>query len=241
MGIRIGLSLFLIFSCPVFSQVKKGDTYPKHKIRFDSTYGIQLYEKMNFALGGDSVRYDKKGYSASGWYEDFYESGVLLHKGYYAEGALKTYQNYYDNGQLERLFKSDYNKANMTIYYRDGKVKADIVYSNGETIRETDYHANGQVEFVEEYDKNGLFVKNNFYNADGTPVSTFELIEPKKSVYEKKEYHENGKLKETGKMNYNKGAGDYQKEGKWLVYDENGKLSAEEIYSKGELADQKKF
>lgn len=238
---RFVLLITLMFSLSVQAQIRKGDTYALAKVKYDSAYGITMYEKMNFALGGDSVRYDKKGYSATGWYEDYYEGGALLHKGYYAEGALKTYQNFYGNGQVERIFKSDYNKSSMKIYYQDGKMRADIEYSGGNVIKETDYYPNGQVEFVEEYNKDGLFVRNNFYAENGKPTSTLELTDPKKLHYEKKEYHDNGNLKEVGKLVYSKGAGDYQKEGKWLTYDESGKAILEVIYSKGEVASEKKL
>ncbi|MCC7303519.1 MAG: hypothetical protein IT233_12840 [Bacteroidia bacterium] len=238
-----GLILFssLLLTLTAMSQVRKGDTYPVAKVKYDSAYGLVMYEKMNFSLGGDSVRYDKKGYSATGWYEDYYEGGAVLHKGYYAEGALKTYQNFYSNGQVERIFKSDYNKSSMKIYYSDGKMKADIEYSGANVIKEADYYPNGQMEFIEEYNKDGIFIRNNFYNENGKPTSTLELLEPKKLVYEKKEYHDNGNIKEAGKVVYNKGAGDYQREGKWLVYDENGKAVTEVLYSKGEVASERKL
>ena len=241
--LRIILILFFMITGKeklVYAQVKKDNIYPENKVRYDSTYGITMYEKLNFALGGDSVRYDKKGYSANGWYEDYYENGKLLHKGYYAEGTLKTYQNFYANGQMERMFKSDYLKATMINYYKNGQVRSEIVYSNGNVIKETDYYENGKIEFEEEFDKNGRFIKSNFYEEDGKPTSTLVLMNPKKYIYEKKEYHENGKLKEEGTVVYFSKAGDYQKDGKWLVYDETGKLIAEQLFVKGNLASEKK-
>src|ERR1700761_8863869 len=57
----------------------------------DSAYGITLFDKMAPSLGGDSVRYDKKGYSAQGWQEDYYMSGKLLHKGFYVDGELRAF------------------------------------------------------------------------------------------------------------------------------------------------------
>lgn len=235
------LFFLCLLSASLSAQIKKGDTYPVAKIKVDSTYGIVLYEKLNFTLGGDSIRYDKKGYSAAGWYEDYYENGKLLHKGYYADGNLRTYQNFYDNGQVERAFKTDYNKSNMKIYYRDGKPRAEIDYVNGNTVKETDYYPNGQIEFVEEYNKDGQFVRNNFYSPDGKPQSLLELVDAKKLIYTKKEYHENGNLKEEGRMIFSKAAGDYQKDGKWTVFDETGKPIAEQNWAKGELANEKKL
>jgi antitoxin component YwqK of YwqJK toxin-antitoxin module len=235
------IPLLCLVTAGLCAQVKKGDTYPSLKVKVDSTYGITLYEKLNFSLGGDSIRYDKKGYSAAGWYEDYYENGKLLHKGYYADGNLRTYQNFYDNGQLERSFKTDYNKSSMKIYYRDGKTRAEIDYVNGNTVKETDYYPNGSVEFVEEYNKDGQFIRNNFYSPDGKPLSLLEIIDPKKLIYAKKEYHENGQIKEEGTMIYSKAAGDYQKDGKWIIYDESGKAVAEQNWAKGEMANEKKL
>ncbi|MEW6470487.1 MAG: hypothetical protein AB1458_16365 [Bacteroidota bacterium] len=227
------------FISPVLAQVKKGDTYKS--LPYDSTYGITRYEKLNFYLGGDSVRYDKKGYSASGWYEDYYENGQVCHKGYYVEGHLKVYTNYFPDGKVERTFKSEFNKASMKIYWPNGNPHAEIEYLNGVAMKETDYYENGQMEFQEEYNKDGQYIIRKFFYPDGSPQSLLELIDPKKKLYASKEYHDNGNPKEIGQMVYKPGAGDYQKEGKWLIYDESGKLVLEQFYSKGELANEKKF
>ena len=48
----------------------------------------------------------KKVYAVNGWKEDHYSTGELLHKGYYIEGQLKVYKNFYPNGNIERNFKA---------------------------------------------------------------------------------------------------------------------------------------
>lgn len=235
------LSIFIL-STLFFSasaQVKKGDTYTTLPV--DSEYGIVKYEKLNFYLGGDSVRYDKKGYSASGWYEDYYENGKVCHKGYYVEGHLKVYTNYYSDGKMERSFKSEFTKGNMKTYWPNGNPHADIEYLGGVSMRETDYYQNGQVEFSEEYNKDGQYILRKFFYEDGSPESLLELIDPKKKIYSSKEYFDNGNLKEVGQVVYKSASGDYVKEGKWLIYDESGKLVAEQLFSKGEIASEKKF
>jgi antitoxin component YwqK of YwqJK toxin-antitoxin module len=228
---------------PGIGQIRKGSTYKV--VPYDSTYGILMYEKLNFYLGGDSVRYDVKGYSASGWYEDYWEGGQVLHKGYYVEGHLKVYKNFYEHGQVEREFKSEFNKGSMNIYYPSGKPRAQIEYESksgqAEVIRETDYFENGQVEFTEEYDKDGVYVVRNFFFENGKPQSSLQVADPKKKLYDSKEYFENGNIKEQGQLHYNKGIGDFQKEGKWQEYDKDGKLIAERVYSKGDLASEKTF
>lgn len=203
-------------------------------------YGIKLYDRLNYLLGGDSIRYDQqKGYAASGWREDKYENGQLLHKGYYEEGKLKIYKNYFDNGQLERTFyvKPNPNFFTMKVYYKDGKQRSEIEYKDGAPQKWQDWYPNGQLEFIEEYDKDlEYFIQQKSYLQDGTPQAIMELIDEKKKIYSKKEYHQNGKIKEEGNLVFDKGAGDYRKDGVWKVYDETGKLIEENIYVKGELS-----
>lgn len=203
----------------------------------DSIYGINYYEPLNFQTGGDSVRYDKKGYSAVGWYKDYYENGKLLHKGYYVDGQLKIYKNYWDNDTLEREFRiSDLSKCRMLIYYKTGKLKSDITYYKGNTIKWEDFYPNGQLEFIEEYDKNmEYYIQNKTFAEDGTPQMSLDLTDEKKKLYIKKEYHPNGKLKEEGPIRLNVSIHDYQKDGLWKIYDETGMLTSEETYVYGEL------
>src|SRR5689334_12695522 len=93
-------AFFLLISGFGYAQVKKGDTR-EFKAVYDSTYGINIYEALNMNTGGDSTRNDVKGYALQGWMEDFYPDGKVLHKGYYIDGQLKAYKNFYPNGQLE--------------------------------------------------------------------------------------------------------------------------------------------
>lgn len=203
---------------------------------YDSTYGINIYEKLNANIGGDSVRNDKKGYACQGWVEDHYESGKLLHKGYYVDGTLRIYKNYYENGKLERSFKvNDLRRCTMVLHYPDSVLKSEIVYYNGQVQKEDDYYPNGKLEYSEESEKNMIYlVHRKSFQPDGTPESIFEVVDAKKKVYLKREYYPNGKLKEEGPMVFDKASIDYRKEGKWKVYDEKGKETIEQ-YQGGEL------
>ena len=51
-------------------QIPQAKKYKFQEV-YDSTYGINIYEKLNFGLGGDSIRNDKKGYACQGWVEDY--------------------------------------------------------------------------------------------------------------------------------------------------------------------------
>ena len=231
--------LFLIISFFIadisFAQVKRGETY-EFKDVYDSAYGITIYEALNMGTGGDSTRNDAKGYAAQGWFEDFYPNDQTLHKGYYIDGQLKAYKNFFPNGQLEREFKmTDLNKSAMNVFYQDGKTRSVISYVDKNVVKEEDYYPSGQLEYVEEYDKKGeYYLQRKFFSPNGKPTSTLEITDQKRKVYSSKEYYDNGNLKEEGPMVYNEGIGDYQKNGKWKFYNEDGSLKEEKSFAKGE-------
>lgn len=247
MTVTRSLLLLLLTVCVYNAQAQPFLTAPKKYKEtdiLDPEYGIRIYEKLNFLLGGDSVRYDQnKGYAANGWREDYYENGQLLHKGYYQEGQLKIYKNFFDNGQLERSFfiKPNPTQYNMKIFYKDGKPRSEVDYSKGAAQKSQEWYPNGQLSYIEEYDKDiEYFIQNKTYQENGTPISILEIVDEKKKIYSKKEYHPNGKIKEEGTIRYDKLAADYHKDGKWLVYDESGKLIEEDTYVKGELSNTEK-
>ncbi len=221
-------------------QIIKGDsktpkTYTEKEV-LDPDYGIKKYDKLNFMTGGDSVRNGPKGYACQGWFEDNYTSGKILHRGFYVDGQLKIYKNYYDNGQLEREFKiTDLKRATMKIFFKDGKPKADIEYYDGSTLKEQDYYSNGQLKYAEEHTKNmECLIQLNSFAEDGKPQSLFELTDKKKKLYYKKEFNENNTIKEEGPMRYSSDILDYVKEGTWKFYDENGNFKSTDNYVNGQ-------
>lgn len=217
-----------------FGQIPQATKYNPAKV-IDPVYGIKMYEKLNFTIGGDSVRNDKKGYACQGWVQDTYESGAIIHKGYYEDGHLTGYKNFYENGTVERSFKlTEYKRCNMQVFYPDGKLKSEVNYYDGAPQLWTDYYANGQIEYIEENSKKMEYlVQRKSYSEDGKPQEIFELIDPKKRIYSKKEYYENGNIKSEGLMKYSPSAMDYQKNGVWKEYDESGK-GKEENWVNGE-------
>ena len=214
------------------SQVKK---YTPEEI-IDPDYGIVRYNKLVSIIGGDSMRYTKDGYNAQGWQEDYYVSGKLLHKGFYSDGFIKVFKNYYENGQVERSFTStDLKHAKLEIYYDDGKVRSTINYYEGNAQNQYDFFRNGLPEYIEENDKNIEFLfKRNSYFENGLPESIFELLDKKTKKYIKKEFYVNGRVKEEGTMFFRKDLGDYLKDGEWIYYDEKGNISKKENYQMGE-------
>jgi len=237
----IALIVFLISffeaECQRFSsQVPQMKRYTPEEI-IDPDYGIIIYNKMCNLIGGDSLRYTKDGYNAQGWQEDYYVSGKTLHKGFYEDGFIKVFKNYYENGQLERSFSSsDPRRSKLEIFYEDGKPRSSIDYYGENPQNQYDFYRNGTPEYIEENDKDIVFLykRNSFYE-NGTPESVFELLDKKSKKYIKKEFYTNGKLKEEGTMVFRKDLADYQKDGPWNYYDDKGNTLKTEKYYKGEL------
>ncbi|MFH1319246.1 MAG: hypothetical protein ABII90_01145 [Bacteroidota bacterium] len=209
----------------------------------DTQYGITIYESLNFRLGGDSIRHNIKGYASSGWVEDFYPNGKLLHRGYYMDGQLKIYKNYYPNGNLERSYRTlDNYRSSEETYYSDGTMKSKVLFHKGYPLKLEDYYPSGKLEYMEEFHKNldYYIIRKSFYE-NGQLESSLELINPKNKIFFNQEYFKNRILKEEGKMVFISAIYDYQKIGKWLIYNETGKLIREESYDNGVLSKTKNY
>lgn len=241
---RILCAFFFFYFICAFPQMAQeyADQVP-HLKRYDpkdvvdSTYGITMYESLTPLMGGDSMRYDKRGYNVQGWMDDYYLSGKLLHKGFYVDGQLRAYKNYYESGQIERVYRMiDYKHCEIFIYYPDGKLKSEVHYYNRVPNKQVDYYANGNVNLYEEsHGDNDYLLKRNSFYENGYAESIFELTDKKKKLYMHKEFFPNGKVKEEGTLRYNYDKLDYVREGEWKSYDEAGSLLKTQKYQNGEL------
>jgi antitoxin component YwqK of YwqJK toxin-antitoxin module len=204
---------------------------------------IPQYDKLCSIMGGDSVRLNN-GQKATGFFKDTYPSGRLKHKGYYDQGKIITvFTNYYENGQIERTFKAKTDRrGTLEVYYPTGGLLSRVEWIDGESLMWEDYYPKGQLEFSEEYNK-GLdyYLYMRFYYEDGRPQILFELVDEKERIYSYNEYYPNGQVKESGSKMYNANLNDYPMEGKWVYYDENGKLTLEEEYTHGQLINDKRY
>lgn len=216
------------------------DTYVPDAV-VNEKYGITMYEKLNMMLGGDTVRNDANGYAANGYLEDYYTTGQLLHKGYYVDGQLKVYKNYYPNGKVERNFRLvDLKKSKMDIFYKDGTPKSKIVYVGSEALKWEDYYPNGTLEFIEVYDKSfQYYVEKANYFENGSPENTLVLEHKKKLLYTQTYFHPNGQIKELGQMKYDRAMFDYTRIGTWKIFDTNGKATKEIKYASGQIQSEK--
>jgi antitoxin component YwqK of YwqJK toxin-antitoxin module len=209
----------------------------------DSEVNITEYERFNSAIGGDSLRYCNRS-KCSGWIKDFYPNGKLKHKGFYEDGSLKTvYRNYYETGEPERLFKAmDTRKCIMKAYFRNGKIKSEVLYYRGEPILWQDFYSSGKPELYEKYDKNyEHYICRKFFYENGNVQSVLEMKDSKNLIYIGKEYYENGSVREEGNYIYNPNLKDYLKFDNWKVFDDKGRLIADQYFVNGSLYSQKKY
>lgn len=194
--------------------------------------GIQVYDRFNERIGGDSLRYCN-GRLCDGWVEDYHSNGKLKHRGYYAQGRLiSVYFNYYESGQLEREFhtKGD-NASEMTSYYSDGQVHSKIRYKNGEPLEWEEYYSNGKLEFQEVNHRSFEYhIVNKFFYESGLPQSEMVLVDKKKLIFDKREYYSDGKVQLEGQVRYSKDVSDYVKVGTWKAFDEKGAMVSEDQY-----------
>ncbi len=202
----------------------------------DSLYGITLFEALNHRLGGDSIRFEN-GRASNGWKKDYYETGELLHKGFYVDGKLKIYSNFYSNGDVERIFNTvDDFKSTMKIYYKGDILKSHIKYVGESSRKWQDYYPNGSLEYYEEYHRSGdYYITEKWYYNTGQLKSLFILTDKKNIKYLKKEFYEDGTVKTEGQFFYSKSMMDYLKTDTWKHFNKTGKLTKEQVYFFGKL------
>jgi len=209
--------------------------------------GIVLYERFNPQFGGDSIRNTSKGYACQGWVEDHYISGAVLHKGFYVDGQLTVYRNFYENGKVERIYKKmDNDRSRQQCFYSNGNLRSEIDFVKGKMQHTQLFYANGVTRSVEEYDPTVTYlVEKSSYYKNGDPELTMEMSDPAMLLYKQVEYDINGIIKLEGSLRFNNGIARYTsekylREGYWKVYNDRGELGQEMFYMNGVLSDPSK-
>ena len=202
----------------------------------DMNTAVTEYEPLNASLGGDSVRHCQ-GYACIGWVEDHYTDGTLKHRGYYDNGQLLIYRNYYPDGALEREFKVlDNTKSLLRTYHPKGELRTEAKYADGEAFSYQDHYRNGQLRYEEEkHRQEPYYLRMNLYAEDGTPISTLEVVDKKRVIFEQREYHPNGQLRLEGRAQYDPSRMDSRRVGTWTAYDETGRPVREDQYVDGKV------
>ncbi len=234
-------ALVSILYIPINAQIITQASYCRYEASqvIDPEKGITLYDNLNVNLGGKNVRYDEENNLVQGWVEDYYENGTVLHRGYYLDGQLRTFKNFYDNGKLERRYNaSNWRRSKMRTYFSTGETRSKIAYYKNKEQKSQVFYANGKPQFVEEKNKFAQYyiMTKSFYE-DGKVKSVFQLTDKSNFTYSKTEYHPNGNVKEQGAMKFDLAKNAYLKEGHWKRYDDAGKVIAEQTFAAGKATD----
>ncbi len=192
---------------------------------YDSVNGICIFNRLIEALGGDSIKYNKAGYNAQGWNEEFYKDGKMLHKGYYVDGKLKVFKNFYENGQVERSFVNpDPIHSSVDVFYDNGLPKRKIAYYEGKPQKYYEFYNTGLPKYAIENEKEMKYftLKKSWYS-NGQMEYSIELKDKKEMVFVEKKYYSNGQVREEGTLRLSSDGQKYLKDGMWTFYDESGK------------------
>lgn len=200
----------------------------------DATAPITAYEAMNPALGGDSVR-TCGAVPCSGWLEDRYADGALLHRGKYVHGRLITYSNFRSSGQLERAFESLENGASVqSLYDGNGVLRSKVTYMRGDAYHIRDFYPNGQLRFEEiRHPTDPYSVLIDLFEQDGTPIRTTRVIDPSNATIEYKEYWANGRLRTEGCSRFDPRKFKPERFGEWRSFADTGMLISTTSYVEG--------
>jgi len=215
-------------------QVPQTKRYNQTEV-LDSLEGIKIYNKLISSIGGDSITYNKAGYNLQGWNEDYYSNGKLLHRGYYVDGKVIVFKNFFENGQIERsVLNPDPMRCTIDVFYEDGKQRKQLSYYNGLPQKKYEYYSNGLPKYVEENEKEMqyLTLKKSWYS-NGQMENALELTDTKSKKYNQKVYYPSGELKEEGTLVLSENGKEYLKDGVWYFYDIGGKKKKSEKYRSG--------
>lgn len=200
----------------------------------DSSGSIRIYDRLIGSIGGDSVRYNRDGYSLVGWCEDFYKSGKLLHRGFYKDGQLISFRNFFENGVCERLVTNpDPLHCVCIVYHNNGNLRSEISYYNGRPQKVTEYYESGLPRYSEENEKGMKYLtRRRSWYSDGTLRYNLELVDLRAGKYQQTNYYGNGQVREEGPLVFVPATSQYLRDGQWLSYDANGKNKQTKNYSK---------
>jgi antitoxin component YwqK of YwqJK toxin-antitoxin module len=241
--IKFGFLLILSFlSFSFFAQnikvIPVGDVFSPNFEDVESLeYGIILYDQYANFQKKPNIRKGTNSNPINGKKEDLSSNNLLLHKGYYQDGKLRGYTNYFQNESIEREYKYKADgTGDLFIYYLNGYTKSVQRYYNFEAYHWEDYYENGQLAYMEtKGKKNGIpeLIQENNYN--GKTITQIEISDNKNKKYIQTMNWPNGKISEQGELFYNEDLEDFRKDGRWVTYNQNEQVTSEIIYQKGSL------
>lgn len=226
-----------VFAQPGSDFLMADETPIQGEMGADPLATLSHYDQYNAVTGGDSVRV-RGGFPCIGWVEDKYPDGVLQHRGYYDQGKLTVYRNYYADGVLEREFRStDAVNSTLRLFHPNGKIRSEARYKEGVVVAYEDHYVSGALRYAEERHRTEpYYLRMDLYSENGHPVSLLQLVDKRKVEFLQRDYHVGGKLKCEGRARFDPSRMDTQRIGTWVYYDPAGTVVRQEDYQDGKLA-----
>lgn len=222
----------------------------------------QIGDQTTWETGAVNDRYETKG-KHTVLYQHFSPSGILLSEGRYFKNRREgVWKQYYPSGKIRAVF--NYNKGwehgNQKIYAETGELLSEYTYRRGIKLGSyTLYYNNG---IIKEKGNYGLSSFRRYWphpppssNGNDTELPGQASMRIGKNV----EYFETGKIKSIrffedqydiivtydGPDENNTLRIKLQKQevpgGRWLYFDETGKIILQEIYEQGRLKESTNF
>ncbi|MGD1847410.1 MAG: DUF4375 domain-containing protein [Salibacteraceae bacterium] len=141
-------------------------------------------------------------------------------------------QTFYDDQTIKEALQLEKGIINgpFSAFYENGETKEIIDYQKGApTGEKKTFYDDGKLKHqVEKFPSKGIFMHQWFYSNGNPKKSESKLIENEERIGVYQEWFENGQLSKKGTYK-----SDYEREGEWLEYYENGspKLEAQFINS----------
>ena len=197
---------------------------------------LNRYDSFNAVVGGDSVRHCGA-FPCTGWVEDQYPNGQIMHRGYYDSGRLTVYKNYHPNGQVERDFKSvDATQSTLRAWHANGQARSETRYRDGVVVYYEDHYLNGQLRYIEQRHKEHMcFLRLELYGGNGKPISVLKMVDKGKLEMEQHEFHPDGSLKSHGRARYDRNSMETIRFGTWVYLNPDGSTAREEDYVNGKV------
>jgi hypothetical protein len=222
----------------LISEIPAGNIFTPEFSQVESEeYGIVLYDQYADFNASPNIRKTSDGNPLDGKKEDYSSNNLLIHKGYYQDGKLRNYTNYFQNESIERQYKyKTEGTGDLIIFYLNGYTKSVQKYANHEAYHWEDYYENGQLAYVESKNKkSGIpqLIQENSYK--GTLVSSIEISDNKALKYIQTINFPNGNISEQGELTFIEELADFRKDGRWVTYNTKQQVTSEIIYLKGEF------
>lgn len=146
-------------------------------------------------------------------------------------GVCKTY---YESSTIKEILhlKKGRIDGEYKVFYQNGNLKEKIQFVNGvETGVREEYYEEGNIKYQVVADKTKkIFIHKKFYENKNLKELESKLIDGEESFGEYKKWYKNGQLAESGNYKSN-----YQRDGKWLEFYEDGSKKVEAEYINSEF------